>query len=170
MNLKQAGIILLAFSLSLSACGLPGGSVPVETSTPQVITVVVTNTPPPPPTDTPQVIIVEVTSTPSLPTATVISPSPTVDSIPSEQAIEYLGQRITVRIEAASCTYLPNTSGTPTFCNDQPYPNHNFTLLIWGEDWAFMDGACLLVTGVVEEYKGKAQIEAESLDQVEDCP
>jgi len=61
-------------------------------------------------------------------------------------------------------------SGKPTFCNDAPYPGHNFTLLWWGEDWSSYDGACLIVTGFVSRYQGKLQIEVEARTRVSRCP
>ena len=89
--------------------------------------------------------------------------------IPSNLALDFLGEYVTVGIEKASCSYRPDINGNPTFCNDSPYPNHTFTLLVWGQDWGFLDSECILVAGVVSSYDGKPQIIAETLDQVSLC-
>ena len=70
----------------------------------------------------------------------------------------------------AHCNYRPDVNGGPTFCNDGPFPDHSFTLLVWGQDWSDYDGLCLWVTGEVLIYQDKPQIEAESRSQVVLCP
>ena len=115
-----------------------------------------------------------------LPTSTIPAPPPTQTSapvveqppsvVPSAEAINYLGQRVIVRIEHANCNFRADVNGAPTFCNDKPFPEHDFTLLVWGEDWGFLDGACIQVEGVIEAFEGRAEIIAEDLDQVDDCP
>ncbi len=91
------------------------------------------------------------------------------DAIRSIFADNYVGQTTTVRIDRAYCSYRADINGQPTFCNDAPYPNHDFTLLVWGSDWSDYDGHCLLVSGYVSRYKGKPQIIAESRSQVSLC-
>lgn len=81
-----------------------------------------------------------------------------------------IGSHVTCKIPRAYCSYEPSTSGKPTFCNDARYPNHNFTLLVWGSDWSFLNGSCILVSGRVTSYQGKPQIEASSEAQVSYCP
>lgn len=81
-----------------------------------------------------------------------------------------VGEEVTCRMPHAYCSYQPLVSGSPTFCNDAPYPTHAFTLLRWGEDWSYLDGKCLLVTGSIALYQGKLQIVAESISQVQVCP
>jgi len=73
------------------------------------------------------------------------------------------------KIRRAYCSYQPTTSGQPTFCNDFPYPNHQFSLLIWGSDWSDLDGYCLIVSGYMDRYAGKRQIVATSRLQVSFC-
>ena len=74
----------------------------------------------------------------------------------------YIGDYVTCKISRAYCSYQPNVSGSPTFCNDAPYPNHDFTYVIWDRDFSSLDGQCLLVSGYVSVYKGKSQIESEN--------
>jgi SH3-like domain-containing protein len=81
----------------------------------------------------------------------------------------YLGQVVTCKIPKAYCSYQPSASGSPTFCNDKPYPNHNFTLVVFGEDWSDYDGKCLLVTGLITSYIGLPQINATNRSQVASC-
>lgn len=80
-----------------------------------------------------------------------------------------IGENTTCKISHAYCSYKPSVKGAPTFCNDAPYPNHNFTLLRWGEDWSKFDGSCLIVSGYVSVYKGKLQIEATEVSQIKYC-
>lgn len=80
-----------------------------------------------------------------------------------------IGQRVTCRIVRAYCDYRPDVNGAPTFCNDRPYPNHDFQLVVFGEDWSDYDGQCIIVTGLVESYRGKLQILATSRLQVSYC-
>jgi hypothetical protein len=109
-----------------------------------------------------------------IPTLTSFPPThaPTtqlVDFVPSLDAGEHVGEVIIVRIENAFCSYRPDVNGAPTFCNDQPFPNHTFTLITWGKDWTDLDGKCVYVEGVVEEYEGKFEIIADSRDQITLC-
>jgi len=99
-----------------------------------------------------------------------ISTSTSVTSTQScSSAMSYLGQEITCVIEKAHCSYRPDIDGSPTFCNDAPYPNHDFTLLIWEQDWSDFDGDCILVTGLLTRYKGKLEIIAQSRSQIQRC-
>jgi hypothetical protein len=92
-----------------------------------------------------------------------------VDFVPSEAAGEHVGEVIIVRIDNAFCSYRPDVNGAPTFCNDQPFPNHTFTLITWGKDWTDLDGKCVYIEGEVKEYEGKYEIIADSRDQVTPC-
>jgi hypothetical protein len=80
------------------------------------------------------------------------------------------GEFVNCKIEHAYCSYQPATSGSPTFCNDAPYPNNNFTLLVWGEDWSDYDGKCIIISGLMSLYQGKPQIEAVGRSQISLCP
>lgn len=118
------------------------------------------------------------TSIPTSPTPEIVpsieieieeEPTETLEYILPADAGNYLGQQVTVILPSPSCSYKEFINGSPTFCNDKPYPDHTFTLLVWGEDWSFLDGKCLLVTGEVSEYEGKYQIIATDLSQVAFC-
>ncbi len=80
------------------------------------------------------------------------------------------GNIVNCKIPRAYCSYQPTTSGEPTFCNDALYPNHNFTLFVWGEDWSDYDGKCIIVSGEVLLYQGKPQIEGFGRSQISSCP
>lgn len=108
------------------------------------------------------------------PKPTQTLPEPTVeekqaDWVLSTDAGQYLGEVKTVRVELAHCAYKPGINGTPTFCNDQPYPNHVFTFLVWGKDWSNFDQTCALVTGEISEYDGKIQIVLDEEEQIVPC-
>ena len=128
-------------------------------------------TPTPLPTLEPVIITVVVTAeAPALaPTSAPPQLAPAQSFIPSDQASTHIGEVVTVRIERADCSFQPDVNGSPTFCNDKPYPNHTFTLVVWGQDWSFLDGGCLLVTGEVQEFNGKPEIVADSTDQIALC-
>jgi hypothetical protein len=81
------------------------------------------------------------------------------------------GIRVTCTISYAYCSYKPSTTGSPTFCNDAPFPDHSFTLVAWGEDWSDYDGKCIVINnGLVSIRDDKPQIEASSRSQVSICP
>ncbi len=119
------------------------------------------------------------TKTP-IPTRTV-SPTriptsiPTTKPIPTEaimqcwQAYKYVGSWQTCKIIRAYCVFRPDVNEDPTFCNDAPYPNHDFTLVVWGQNWSDYDGKCLIVSGYISMFEGKPQIVAESRSQVSSC-
>jgi hypothetical protein len=81
-----------------------------------------------------------------------------------------IGEFVVCKIPRAYCSYQPSASGSPTFCNDAPYPSNDFTLVVWEKDWSNLDGSCILVRGTVSLYDGKPQIEASSSLQVSVCP
>ena len=89
--------------------------------------------------------------------------------IQSYQASSYVGEHVSVKINRAYCDYFPSTSGKPTFCNDKPYPNNDFTMVVWDKDWSHYDGECIVVYGLVSMYKGKPEINVESFSQVSPC-
>lgn len=137
---------------------------PTPTATPSPTTPIPTATLPPPPatatsTATP-------TSEPPTPT-----PDPCPGAIPWDQAIGYAGQEVTVIGPVASATWASDTRGQPTFLNlGVAYPDPaRFTVLLWIDArWRFdappeetFAGQTVCVTGVVELYRGGAEIEVE---------
>ncbi|MBI3175848.1 MAG: hypothetical protein HYZ25_19170 [Chloroflexi bacterium] len=111
------------------------------------------------------------TNTPFAPAQKTIISTPTKARIPlcGELRLDK-GNYITCKIPSAHCTYQPNVEGSPTFCNDMPYPNNRFTMIVWDSDWSFMDGSCLLISGTLSKYNGKLQIIVSSSSQVSFCP
>ena len=80
-----------------------------------------------------------------------------------------MNQIVTVQVDRAYCSHRPDIDGRPTFCNDAPYPTHDFTLLVWGQDWSDYDGRCVCAHGEVVLYEGKAEIVLESRSNVSLC-
>lgn len=89
--------------------------------------------------------------------------------VPCFDTVDRIGDHISCRLEKAYCDYLPDVDGSPTSCNDRPYPDHTFTLIILGEDWSEFDGQCLIVSGFLEVYRGALQIQALNRSQVSSC-
>lgn len=91
----------------------------------------------------------------------------------STRAGQQAGRQATVAIPRVAASYQQNTRGQPTFLNDAPYPNHVFTAVIWGkarrqfqpppESW---QGQSLCVTGPVQLYQQRPQIEVSSPSQL----
>jgi hypothetical protein len=81
-----------------------------------------------------------------------------------------IGQFVTCKVDRAYCEFLPNVNGDPTFCNDASYPNNNFTLVVFGQDWSDLDGKCIIVSGTISTYRGKPQIETKNRARVSYCP
>jgi hypothetical protein len=92
-----------------------------------------------------------------------------VDWILSEAAVNFIGEVVAVHVDVSHCAYKPGVNGAPTFCNDQPFPNHTFTYLMWGVDLSRFDQQCVLVIGQIVEYDGKPQIVIENEDQILPC-
>lgn len=82
---------------------------------------------------------------------------------------KYVGEYVTCKISRAYCSYQSNIDGNPTFCNDAPYPNHDFTYVIWERDFSSHDGQCLIVSGYISMYNGKPQIETEKYPNFSNC-
>jgi hypothetical protein len=80
-----------------------------------------------------------------------------------------LGETVSCKVERANCVYLPDVDGYPTFCSDRQYPNHDFQLVVFGEDWSDLDGSCFVVSGSLEPYRGVLQIQVFSRSQVSSC-
>ena len=94
--------------------------------------------------------------------------------IPASEAGQHVGERATVCGYVASTRYLSSSSSKPTFLNfDKPYPEQDFTVVIWPEDRAnfgqpeskfFHKSIC--VTGEITLYRGSPEIIARSTAQI----
>ena len=87
------------------------------------------------------------------------------DPIPSAKAKDHVGEEGTVCGKVADTRYL-ESGKKPTFLNfDERYPNHTFTVVIFGENRAkfgspekdYLDKN-ICVTGKIEDYNGKPEI------------
>ena len=95
-------------------------------------------------------------------------------TINPKDALGYIGTQQTVCGTVANSKYVSASKGQPTFINlDQPYPNHIFTILIWGDsrrNFAFEPEnfyrGRICVKGIISSYKGRAEIIVTSPDQI----
>lgn len=120
------------------------------------------------------------TATTAPPTATPEPPTPTPDpcpgAVPWDQAMQWLGQQVTVRGPVMSTAWASESRGQPTFLNlGLPYPDPGrFTVVIWiGNRDNFPQppeqayaGTTLCVSGVVDEYQGSAEMEVVGPEQI----
>ena len=97
------------------------------------------------------------------------------ECISPEEAHNYIGKTKTVCGTVASTKYAIRSRGQPTFLNlNRPYPNHIFTVLIWGSyrhifkkpPEVFYKGKRICVTGEITAYRGKPQIVIKELSQI----
>ena len=95
----------------------------------------------------------------------------TQSKISSKNASVYINEILTVCGPIVDSRYASASKGQPTFLNfDYPYPNHTFTIVIWGqnrtnfssppEKMYMSKNVC--IDGYIDSYKGKPQIEATS--------
>jgi hypothetical protein len=139
------------------------------------------------PTERATAATVAATATISLPTPTSAPPTPTPEpptptpepcpgAIPWDQALDHVGEYVTVIGPVAGATYASESRGKPTFINlGLPYPEPGrFTILIWIENrWAFptppeeaYTGLIICVSGFVDIYDGVAEMEIIGPDQI----
>jgi len=95
--------------------------------------------------------------------------------IPSLDAARHVGETVTICGPVVAASHFDHIRGEPTFLNfDRPHPNQSFTVVIWGENNAKFERPphrmfakrTVCVTGRVETYKGKPQIEVRDPDQI----
>ena len=92
----------------------------------------------------------------------------------ARQASSHIGEYATVCGKVVSTKHADRSNGEPTFLNlDRPYPNHIFTIVIWGEDRAAFgkpertySGKRACVKGLISQYRGRAQIVATATEQL----
>lgn len=82
------------------------------------------------------------------------------------QASAHVGEVATVCGTVASTKFLRNSNAQPTFLNlDYAYPNHIFTIVIWGEDRIKFNhpettlyGKNICISGRIKSYKNRPEI------------
>ena len=91
--------------------------------------------------------------------------------IPSKETSQYIGKVVIVCGYVVDSRYAASSTGQPTFLNfDYPYPNHTFTIVIWGQNRTNFStppekkymSKNVCIDGYIDSYKGKPQIEATS--------
>ena len=104
----------------------------------------------------------------------IVTSTASAQKLQPSEAKAHVGETATVCGIVASSRYAASTKGQPTFLNlDKPYPNHVFTVLIWGEsrskfgtpETEFKDKR-VCVTGQITVYRGTAEIVASEPDQI----
>lgn len=97
------------------------------------------------------------------------------NKIPSSEAKNNVGKTLTACGKVESARYLSSSKGQPTFLNvGKPYPNQELTVVIWGNNRAKFgtpetayNQKNICITGLIEDYKGKPQIEAKEKEQIQ---
>ena len=92
----------------------------------------------------------------------------------AKEAYSHVGEYATVCGKVVSTKYADRSNGEPTFLNlDKAYPNHIFTVVIWGENRAIFgkperiySGKKACAKGRISQYKGRPQIVATSPEQL----
>ena len=93
-----------------------------------------------------------------------------------EDASKYVGQYVRLCGTVTTSAYMASSGRQPTFLNfGEPYPNHSFTIVIWGANRhkfpkapvQMFDGRTVCVTGTVATYKGRPQIVVSEPEQIE---
>ena len=88
-------------------------------------------------------------------------------TIPAKRAEDNVGSNKTVCGLVAGATYALGNSGRPTFINlDKPYPDQNFTIVIWGANRKYFSvpperaytNQRVCVTGLIESFRDRPQI------------
>jgi hypothetical protein len=98
--------------------------------------------------------------------AASVAPAWAADVLTPGEAISHVGKTATVCGHVASATHAARATGQPTFLNlGKPFPDQEFTALIWGsrrEAFPYapetLRGQMICVSGVISTYQGKAQI------------
>jgi hypothetical protein len=88
------------------------------------------------------------------------------DIVRAHEALDHAGDYAMVCGVIADARHARDSRGDPTYLNfDKPYPEQDFTAIVWGRDRKRFApapethvGAKACVYGKVERYKGKAQM------------
>jgi hypothetical protein len=91
------------------------------------------------------------------------------------EAKNHVGETATVCGKVVSARFASKSKGQPTFLNlDEPYPNHIFTVVVWGSDREkFGDIEAkygvknVCVSGKITSYQGLPEIAIDDPSQIE---
>jgi len=91
------------------------------------------------------------------------------------EAKNHVGETATVCGKVVSARFASKSKGQPTFLNlDEPYPNHIFTVVVWGSDREkFGDIEAkygvqnVCVSGKITRYRGLPEIAIDDPSQIE---
>jgi len=89
-----------------------------------------------------------------------------VQSLEPSETAAHVGEQARVCGIVTNSKFVSHRNRRPTFLDfGEPYPNHDFTVLVWGdvrEQFSYapesLKGARICVTGTISEFKGKPQI------------
>lgn len=91
------------------------------------------------------------------------------------EAKNHVGEKATVCGKVVSARFAKEAKGQPTFLNlDEPYPNHIFTIVVWGSDRDkfgeievkySVKNVC--VTGKITNFQGKPEIAVDDPNQIQ---
>jgi DNA/RNA endonuclease YhcR with UshA esterase domain len=96
------------------------------------------------------------------------------DVVNPSDAVAHVGNQVAVCGVVSEVRHVKSAKGSPIFINfGGSYPNHRFTAVAWEKnsfvlppEWAQLAGASLCVSGRVELYRGRAEIELTSPAQI----
>ena len=97
------------------------------------------------------------------------------ERISAADAAKYIGKSVTVCGRVALANYVVSSVGRPTYLNlDRPYPNHIFTVIIWGENRSKFptlpekasSGKKICVSGTVTSFQEESQMVVTSPSQI----
>jgi hypothetical protein len=96
------------------------------------------------------------------------------DDVPASEAYSHVRETATVCGKVTGVHYAANSKGKPTFINfDKPYPNQDFTVMIWDDERAGFGslerytGRQVCAHGVITEYRGKPEMILRSPDALQ---
>jgi DNA/RNA endonuclease YhcR with UshA esterase domain len=104
----------------------------------------------------------------------LLSPIQAQKKLTASEAKEHYGENATVCGGVVSARYAESSKSQPTFLNlDKPYPNHIFTVVIWGSNRSKFGkpeddfkGKKICVTGKITAYAGLPEIIADDPKQI----
>jgi hypothetical protein len=179
-----ASVLVLLVLTAMAGCGADDTKAEVIQSSATISTLSIAVTVSNPSTTTsvpPTTTALLATTTTAPPTTTTARPTTTTsaipDGIPWQDALDYVGKKVTILGPVVSTNFASSSNGSPTFLNvGLPYPEAGrFTVLIWGDDRGrfasapedMYDGQNIAVTGVVKKYNGAAEIIVTRASQIE---